>query len=79
MVIGLIVLGMVPLGIDEIIRFFKSEKFLKGSDINYDSGSNGFKNHRQKSKIALISKPKTVRFWQILIAWGLESESDFTL
>ena len=51
MVIGLIVLGMVPLGIDEMIRFFKSEKFLKGSDINYDSGSNGFKNHRQKAAV----------------------------
>ena len=51
MVIGLIVLGMVPLGIDEMIRFFKSENFLKGSDINYDSGSNGFKYHRQKAAV----------------------------
>ena len=51
MVIGLIVLGMVPLGIDEMIKFFKSGKFLKGSEINYDSGSNDFQNHRQKAAV----------------------------
>ena len=50
MVICLIVLGMVPLGIDEMI-FFNSEDFWKGPVINYDSSSIGFQNHLQKAAV----------------------------